>query len=222
MNQSRLKTRKLKIWHQFYLTNIYLWPNIEWAVSEALKETANNDPFVLDVGCGQKPYADLFTECNYKGLDCTTVNSSPDIVGDATNIPIENNTVDIVFTAQVIEHVPDPKAMICECFRVLKPGGFLVLTGPFYWPLHEEPFDFHRFTKYGFENLLRQAGFVNWQIKADGGSWAQTFLAINLQLRSRWLIPLWVIFNLVGVLMDKIDYTELSPSNYTILARKFQ
>lgn len=220
MNQDRLKKRELKIWHQFYLTNLYLWSNIEWAASEAIRGTAHHSPFVLDVGCGHKPYADLFGECNYKGLDCTTENSSPDILGDATNIPLETATVDIVFTTQVIEHVTDPKAMICECYRVLKPGGFLVLTGPFYWPLHEEPFDYHRFTKYGFENLLKQAGFVSWEMRADGGSWAQAFLTINLQLRSRWFIPFWVIFNLIGQLMDKIDYTELSPSNYTILAKK--
>ncbi|XZF64819.1 MAG: class I SAM-dependent methyltransferase [Gloeotrichia echinulata DVL01] len=220
MKKSRLKNRELRIWHQSYLANKYLWINIEWAVSEAIKEISNNTPFVLDVGCGHKPYRDLFSNCNYKGLDCTTVDSSPDIVGDATNIPLETGTVDIVFTTQVIEHVPDPKAMICECYRVLKAGGFLVLTGPFYWPLHEEPFDFHRFTKYGFENLLKEVGFADWQIKCDGGSWAQTFLTINLQLRSRWLAPFWVFFNLVGGLMDKVDYTELSPSNYTILAKK--
>jgi hypothetical protein len=40
---------------------------------------------------------------------------------------------------------------------------------PLFWPLHEEPYDFFRFTKYGFEQLLKDAGFLEWQILEDGG-----------------------------------------------------
>ena len=38
-----------------------------------------------------------------------------------------------------------------------------------FWPLHEEPYDFFRVTKYGFEQLLEDAGFLKWQILEDGG-----------------------------------------------------
>jgi SAM-dependent methyltransferase len=222
MNQPRLVTRKLRIWKRDYLSYRYLWNNIKWAVQKVRGETNNSNPFVLDVGCGNKPYTDLFEGCQYKGMDCTTVNSSPDIIGDASNIPLESNTVDIVFSTQVLEHVPEPQAMLKECYRVLKPGGFLILTCPFYWPLHEEPFDFYRFTKYGLENLLLHTGFSSWDLKADGGSWAQIFLSINLQLRKKYLAPLWVIINIVGELLDKLDYTESSPANYTLIAKKSQ
>lgn len=220
MNQPRLSIRKLRIWKQDYLTYRYLWSNIEWAVKKARSQTSNSTPFVLDVGCGNKPYADLFEGCNYKGMDCTTINSLPDIVGDATNIPFESNTIDIVFCTQVIEHITEPKAVIEEFYRVLKPDGFLILTGPFYWPLHEEPFDFYRFTKYGFEHLLKNAGFSTWEIKADGGTWAQIFLSINLQVRSKFLVLIRVLLNLLGAMLDKINYQENSPANYTILAQK--
>jgi SAM-dependent methyltransferase len=220
MNSSRLTSRKLKIWRQDYLTYRYLWKNLESAVEKALHETSNANPFILDVGCGNKPYADLFEGFNYKGMDCTEINSSPDIIGEATNIPIESSTVDIVFSTQVIEHVSEPKQMLKECYRVLKPGGFLVMTGPFYWPLHEEPFDFYRFTKYGFEYLLKDAGFSELNITSDGGSWAQIFLSINIRMRSKLLIIFRVLFNLIGETLDKIDYDESSTANYTILARK--
>jgi len=50
-----------------------------------------------------------------------------------------------------------------------------------YWPLHEEPFDFYRFTKYGFVHLLRESGFADWEIQEDGGDWTQIMLALNLK-----------------------------------------
>ena len=71
---------------------------------------------------------------------------------DATRLALGDDRFDIVFCTQVIEHVPDPAALVAETHRVLRPGGWLVLTGPFWWPHHEEPHDFHRFTRYGFAN----------------------------------------------------------------------
>lgn len=219
MKKSRLTTRRLKIWSCDYLVYRYLWPNIEWATSKALHEISNQAPLVLDIGCGHKPYADLFKGCHYQGMDCTTVDASPDMVGDATKIPFQNAIFDIVFSTQVIEHVPNPQEMIRECHRVLKLGGFLILTGPFYWPLHEEPYDFYRFTKYGFENLLREAGFSHWEIRPDGGDWAQIFLSVNLHLEKKCFIPLRVIFNLAGLILDRLDHRELSSANYTVIAK---
>jgi SAM-dependent methyltransferase len=151
-------------------------------------------------------------------MDLSTTNATPDIIGDSLNIPIKTGMVDILLSTQVIEHATRPLDMIQECHRILKPGGFLILTGPLYWPLHEEPHDYHRFTKYGFENLLRQAGFAHWEIKADGGDWAQIFLSINLALTKRWLAPLRLIFPLTGLVMDRFDHQERCPSNYTVLA----
>ena len=220
MKNKRLNQRKLRIWRQDYLVYKYLWPNIEWAVNEARIELKKKDLHVIDIGCGHKPYADLFEGSNYIGTDYSDEDSSPDIIADATNIPISSDTVDIVFSTQVIEHVPNPQAMIDECYRLICKDGFLILTGPFYWPLHEEPYDFHRFSKYGFENLLKNAGFSTWQIKPDGGDWAQIFLSVNLKLKNKWTFPLRIIFNLLGTYMNNLDKIALSPSNYTVLARK--
>ena len=196
-----------------------MWRNIERAISLALSQTRCEQPHVLDVGCGNKPYEDLFKHCIYKGMDATSVDALPDIIGDATDIPVESGTMDIVFSTQVIEHVPEPQIMIQECKRVLKPGGFLILTGPFYWPLHEEPRDFYRFTKYGFEHMLSTAGFSSWEIWPDGGDWTQIFLSINLQLQGFWFLPLTVCFNTAGIIMEHLDHREKIPANYTIVAR---
>jgi hypothetical protein len=109
--------------------------------------------------------------------------------------------------------------MVHECYRVLKPKGVLILTGPFYWPLHEIPNDYYRFSRYGFENLLKKACFQEIKIIANGGSWAQIFLSISLQIPP-WLFPLSPLSNAIGLRMDKLFYSENCPSNYTVIAKK--
>lgn len=219
MKETRLRFRKLKIWGLDYLHYRYLWPNIERAVGLARQLTSSRRPIVLDLGCGQKPYADLFEGCFYLGMNYSTSDAIPDVVADATNIPVATGVADIVFCTQVIEHVSDPQTMVRECFRVLKPGGFLILTGPFYWPLHEEPYDFHRFTKYGFANLLANAGFTQWEIRPDGGDFAQVFLSMNLLFRRRFFAPIRVLLNVMGMVLDKIFHRTTCPANYTVFAK---
>jgi SAM-dependent methyltransferase len=219
MSARRPTTKTLHIWQANFLAHRYLWPNMSWAVETALRQTSDPRPLVLDVGCVHKPYADLFQGCSYRGMDCTTAEATPDIVADAAGIPLKTATVDIVFSSQVIEHVPDPRALVGECRRVLKPDAFLILTGPFYRPLHEEPHDYFHFTKYGLEHLLRATDFSEWEIRPDGGDWALVFLSISLRLQKRWLVPSRMVSNVAGMLLDRLDYRDQSPANYTIMAR---
>jgi SAM-dependent methyltransferase len=153
-------------------------------------------------------------------MDRTREDSSPDLLGDACQIPVRSQTIDVVFSTQVIEHVAKPDQLLKECYRVLKPGGSLVLSGPMYWPLHEEPHDFFRFTKHGFAHLLADSGFKRWIIEEDGGDWAQIMLAINLKLTSSLAIPLRCMVNVVGMLLDAWSESKLSPANYTMWAQR--
>jgi SAM-dependent methyltransferase len=107
--------------------------------------------------------------------------------------------------------------MIRECKRILRPNGFLILSGPFFWPLHEEPHDFFRFTKYGFEQLLSDAGFSEWEIREDGGDWAQMMLSVCLRL-NKWLFPLRCVVNVTGAILDSVSDSRRLPANYTVLA----
>jgi SAM-dependent methyltransferase len=215
----RRSLRVLRLWKQDYLHYKYLWPNLEWAARTALAQIDSDSPNVLDIGCGHKPYRDLFPTVHYWGMDHGTVDTSPDLVGDALSLPIRDQSVDIVFATQVIEHVTNPHAMVRECKRVLRPNGFLILSAPFFWPLHEEPYDFFRFTKYGFAQLLKDAGFSDWQILEDGGDWAQLMLSVCLRL-NKWLFPLRCVVNVVGAVLDAVNRSTRLPANYTVLAKR--
>jgi SAM-dependent methyltransferase len=221
-SSGRLQSRRfrvLRVWKKDYLHYRYLWPNLEWAAKTALERLGIECPKVLDIGCGQKPYRDLFTRAQHWGMDHGIVDTSPDFVGDALHLPLRDQSVDIVFATQVIEHVSNPHMMVRECSRVLRPNGFLILSGPFFWPLHEEPYDFFRFTKYGFEQLLRSAEFLEWQIVEDGGDWAQLMLSISLRL-NKWLLPLRCLVNVTGALLDSFSRSTRLPANYTVLAKR--
>ena len=65
----------------------------------------------------------------------------------------------------MLEHVPEPAAVLSEAARVLRPGCGIFLTVPFVWELHELPFDFWRFTPGSLERLLTAAGFGEIEIK---------------------------------------------------------
>ncbi len=81
-----------------------------------------------------------------------------DVKGDLLALPFQDNNFDGIVLTEVLEHCTDPAAALAEVFRVLKPGGLLLVTSPFFWPTHgvEGQYkDYWRFTRQGWELLLK-------------------------------------------------------------------
>jgi SAM-dependent methyltransferase len=117
---------------------------------------------VLDVGAGDAPYRELFAHCDYRTTDWenSVHELDVDIVAPADALPVPDESLDAVLLTQVLEHVPDPAAVLREAARVLRVGAGISVTVPFVWELHELPFDFWRFTPASLEQLLTDAGFA--------------------------------------------------------------
>lgn len=119
---------------------------------------------VLDIGCADgKPREFLPPDADYVGLDyfdtaTRLYRTRPDVFGDAQQLPMADGSVDHVLLLDVLEHIPDPGRCLAEISRVLKAGGTLTIQVPFLYPIHDAPYDFHRWTKFGLERAARTAG----------------------------------------------------------------
>jgi len=135
----------------------------------------------LDVGCGNKPYEKTFFSSaeKYVGMDYLTDRSKPDVVGSATDIPMSDASFDTVVCTEVLEHIPDPLKAMREMYRVLKPGGYLILSTPMYWPRHEVPYDYFRYPYDGLLHLIKTSGFELIQLFNRGRSY--TFIGVVVQ-----------------------------------------
>ena len=80
-------------------------------------------------------------------------------------IPVQSNYFDAILCIAVLEHVENPEEVVPELYRVLKPGGHLILEVPFLQPEHKVPRDFQRYTKDGLIRLVSHHGFSVESIK---------------------------------------------------------
>jgi len=136
----------------------------DWLVIElqAFSKTLAPGALVLDAGAGDQVYAGMFKHLNYEAADFEQVEKryeKPTYSCDLASIPVEDNRFDAVVFTQVMEHLPDPLAVLKELNRVLKPGGTLFYTAPLWYEEHEQPYDFYRYTQFGLRHLFGKSGF---------------------------------------------------------------
>lgn len=174
---------------------------------------------LLDVGCGTKPYQALFQVEGYVGLDIdsetTRKRGIADKLYDGGKFPFSDAEFDALLCNQVLEHVFNPDEFIDEINRVLKPGGKLLLTVPFVWDEHEQPYDYARYSSFGLRALLEKHGFKILQhrkLAADASIIFQLINAYLFKISQGWprgikllfTATVMAFFNLIGILLGKL------------------
>ena len=122
----------------------------------AFLEKYKTEEKVLDIGSSKGDHLEYFP--NRVSLDIDPARN-PEIVGDAEKLPFEDSSFGVIVCSEVFEHIPDTHQAVREMKRVLRPGGLLVLTTRFAFPVHDSPGDFWRFTPYGLQKM-----FDGWDI----------------------------------------------------------
>ncbi|MDA2935714.1 class I SAM-dependent methyltransferase [Patescibacteria group bacterium AH-259-L05] len=199
---------------------------------------------VLDAGAGQCQYKSIFNKQKYVAVDIaygddTWDYSKLDYVYDLENTPFSDNKFDSVICTQVLEHVKEPKKVLNEIFRILKPGGTIYISAPQGWGVHQAPHDYYRYTNFGLQHILQSTGFKVIYIKPSCGYFK--YLANRLtvlpktmfwQIKNRTVRVLFFPFELISYLLfvliipsilssiDFIDKKRNYTLNYFVKAQK--
>lgn len=144
---------------------------------------------VLDIGAGDYSRYRHFFHCGqYLKMDVAK-SDNIDVVGSAEAIPFKDGQFDSLVSTQVLEHLKHPAVAVKEMARVLKTGGFALVTAPQWNELHSEPYDFWRFTSYGLKLLFEENGFKTILCEERGG-----YHSMRLQMAIRHKIDLWQLY----------------------------
>lgn len=151
----------------------------------------------LDIGCGRGEFTKGFKDLGLdvsgidreKGdqemLESIDVSLSNDLENNA--FPFEDNSFDIVFSKSVIEHFRTPDNFIKEIYRILKPGGRIIIMTPDWQSQRRIFYDdythVHPYTKTGLRDLLKIYGFEKVEVE------------IFYQLPILWKYPWLKIFS---------------------------
>jgi SAM-dependent methyltransferase len=167
---------------------------------------------ILDIGSGltKGPGSWLWRNQPKDNITRVDIVDGPniDVVADATDLPFANNSYDSVILQSVVEHVEDKKALLDECVRVLKPGGYIYIEMPFLQGLHGDPSDFWRMTQNGLRSQLNSR---NIELILEGVSGGPMGTLI-------WIISDLVSYltkrNLINLVIRFIFRWLLSPLKY--------
>ena len=132
-------------------------------------------PAVLDLGCGTGRSVEIFRslspEASWVGVDIEdsdevrlrTRDDAEFHTFDGERLPFEDGRFDVVYCAQVLEHVRRPAPLLAEAARVLKPGGQLAGSTSQLEPFHSR--STWNYTPHGLAVLLEEAGFEGLELR---------------------------------------------------------
>lgn len=115
---------------------------------------------VVDIGCGDMPYRPLVEARGARYIGCDIDAAAPVPITPGQPIPLADGSAAGIVSFQVLEHVWDLGWYLGECRRLLRPGGWLLLSTHGTWLYHAHPTDFRRWTGDGLVNEIQDRGFT--------------------------------------------------------------
>jgi SAM-dependent methyltransferase len=133
----------------------------------------------------------------------------PDMVCNVEQLPFPDQSFDVVKATELFEHVNHPEEGIRECFRILKQGGYFIISAPFLFPVHGDPHDYQRWTERKWREVLASSGFFVEKIEYMGRFFTVLFdmlKALNKRLPG--------VVRHIGILFYPILYLASRADNH--------
>lgn len=183
---------------------------------------------ILDLGAGRAKYRALIREYgdSYTALDVFEM-PGVDVVSSIDQTPFAEDSFDTIYCTQVFEHIPKPWLAVEEIKRILKSGGYAIVTVPFLQAYHADPDDYFRYTVQGLESLFDSAEFEIIESGAWGGAGTvlidmlrkKYFSAYKPQRRGTWRLTKLLVA--LGHVMDgKAKEDPIIYQNVFVVVRK--
>ncbi len=131
---------------------------------------------LLDLGCGNVPLYDAYKEHITENIcvdweNTLHKNEYLDFECDLTqDLPFSNEEFDTIILSDVLEHIPQPEIIWKELSRILSKKGTILINVPFYYWLHERPYDYYRYTEFSLKRFIDNSGLRLIQLESTGGS----------------------------------------------------
>lgn len=206
----------------------------------AVKHYQNVNKYIkgdlIDVGCGYVPLYEMYKDkisshtC-VDWADSFHKNVFLDYICDLNEspLPFKDDSYDSVILTDVLEHIRKPEQLINELYRIQRKDGILLLSVPFLYPIHEQPFDYYRYSQYALRSMLEDAGYNIKKLDAVGGAFESTVnliakLSMKLPILGKYFaipfqeIAWWMISRRVKKGKD-IGFTRF-PLSYIVIAQK--
>lgn len=148
-----------KPWQHRYVTYRRLWLDAAMA-----RFSPQMRGVVIDLGGKRSEKRGTFLPPQYQADMWLYINldlqTNPDLFADVTKAPLKTQIADSIICTEVLEHLPAPQACVDEMHRLLRDGGQVFASVPFFYPVHADPHDFQRFTEDGIRHLFRDFKLV--------------------------------------------------------------
>lgn len=180
-------------------------------IESELRALPERDDFrVLDLGCGGQPFRHMFEEKRHVYLSADAQNPlgivdyvmelDKDLPGEL----LAGGSFDFILCTEVLEHVADLERAFSNISRLLKPGGRILLTCPFFYILHEQPYDFCRFTPYLLKHYADRHELNEIRIDRLGNTWDVLGTVLGASYNDVYAIKTGVTAKIVRKLVEYV------------------
>lgn len=176
---------------------------------------------ILDAGCGEQQYRKYCEHLNYFGQDFGEFDASGDgrqpdnwqygkldYTGDIWQIDENDKSFDAILCTEVFEHIPYPNETMLEFTRLLKSGGYLIITAPYACLPHFEPYFFYSgFSKQWYQKHCDELGYEIVEITENGnahGSLAIETLRTARSINNIFLRAIYLLASIPKLTLDVI------------------